>query len=76
MAQYVFKEKHGNFIALDSGSGGYPYTVDTVFRAEIWTSRKEAFIYRKMFEPWDLYEIKTVIMEKVIPVEVQEVHYE
>lgn len=73
---YVFKDNEGRYIALDSDSGGYPYKVDNIFRAEIWSNRKAAFEYRSHFEDWDLYEVKDIVLEKVIPIKVQEVHYE
>jgi hypothetical protein len=73
---YVFVNKEGEFIALDRASGGYPYTVNTIFRAHIWKDRKEAFKYSKHFKDWDLFEITDVILEKITPIEVQETHYE
>ena len=76
LMQYVFMDTIGNYIAIDNDSGGYPYTTENIFRAHIWKDRKEAFKYRSHFEDWELYEIKDVIMEKVIPIKVQEVHYE
>ncbi len=49
MEKLVLKFKTGEFVGIDTGSGGYPYPTD-VFRAESWNSEKEALKYIGMFD--------------------------
>lgn len=57
---YVIKDTttEGIYIALDYGSGGYPYDVSLRY-AHIWDDREEALKYMEMFKgkPWIVKEL-------------------
>ena len=50
MEKLVLKYNTGEFVAIDTGSGGYPYKVKDVFRAEFWNSKDEALNYIRDFD--------------------------
>lgn len=58
----------GRYAAMDQASGGYPYPVDSLFRAKIWTNMNEFFSYLRSFPELAAYvvrmEITTTKLEK------------
>lgn len=60
--RYVYKNKNGEFIAIDSESG-YPYTSNSVWNAEHFRSIKDAENYYENFKDscvWELLSITIV----------------
>ena len=54
---YVNKNQ---YIAVDNSSGGYPYTVDDLFSANVWSSKEVAENYaNKFYESYLVLEIKS-----------------
>lgn len=50
MEKLVLKYTTGEFVAIDNGSGGYPYKVKDVFRAQFWNSEDDALSYIRDFD--------------------------
>lgn len=49
MRRYIIALPGDKYVDIDRNSGGYPYTVDHPSRAHIWTDKKQAEDYLKMF---------------------------
>lgn len=46
---FVLKNPEGLWVDLDKSSGGYPYLVESVFRAHRWNTKREAVDYSRQF---------------------------
>ena len=59
------------FVALDAGSGGYPYMVDSPWKAEHWRSTAHAEAYRRKFpssyDKWQIQEFRATLLGDVTP---------
>jgi hypothetical protein len=63
--RYVLKNKEtGKYIALDKMSGGYPYDVDTIWRAKKWENPADAILYTAV-SSWKDYDHPVYSMEAV-----------
>lgn len=64
----------GQYVALDSASGGYPYAVgDNVFRAKVWDSEEKALDYASSFKGYDSYSAYAIVQKAfAVTVEVEQ----
>jgi hypothetical protein len=51
----------GQYIAIDRGSGGYPYSVDTARRAELFDSLENALDYRRHWVWMEVHKVEMKI---------------
>ncbi len=51
--------KDDKYVAMDSASGGYPYITDNFMSTKVWSTKKDAEDYQKMFkdEKWQLRKL-------------------
>lgn len=61
----------GQFVALDSASGGYPYAVEDPTRAEFWATEEAALSYASSFTPklYSMYAIEPKAHKMKVEVE-------
>ena len=67
--RYIIALPGGKYVDIDGHSGGYPYPVDSPFRAKIWDNKQKATDYLNMFNKTDNYGMKLArvcIIEYVI----------
>jgi hypothetical protein len=59
------------FIALDQASGGYPYMVDSPWRAQHWQTTAHAEAYRSKFPgsyaKWQIQEFRATLLHDHTP---------
>lgn len=74
MNRFVFITRNGNFIGVDSNSGGYPYVTNHINQVHMWGSTQEAFKYEMMFTrstglqlemPWKLRRVTGLKLEDI-----------
>ena len=66
--QYIFKSTNGNYIGMDSASGGYPWESDNLFNAHTYTNIEEAINYKRHFpdESWRLYRVDELLLTEIL----------
>lgn len=57
----------GKFIALDNGSGGYPWQPDNWIQAKFWHNVQDAIQYRKTMRAfeWQVKEVQLLVVRTV-----------
>lgn len=55
MTQYIFVNVRGNYIGMDSASGGYAYEASSPFEARVWYTIEEAMRYHEIVNYGDKY---------------------
>jgi hypothetical protein len=63
--KYIIVLPGNKYVDIDGHSGGYPYPVDSPFRAKIWDNKQKALDYLKMFNDSEYYGMKLAYLATI-----------
>ncbi len=57
---HILLYPNGQFVAIDEGSGGYPYATNSISNAKIWLLGDDAEKYAEMYKSYN-FKVKKLI---------------